>query len=178
MSPQDLRVARLSWAYGDVNAEKPKFQASRLVRPDGWTLSSVVAERRGISQELLMLKGAPLQKVLGEMLADLPLVAKKGGRVCLHNLEHEAAVLSAELRHAGMDDRFWSQMAFNGLCLMDKVLAKWACSKAGAATVGFAEMAATLLGKEAGHLRQGEQRWHVLRLIWRARNAKAAVAQP
>lgn len=177
VSPQDLHIARLSWAYGDVGAEKPKFQATRLIRPDGWALSPAVAERHDISQELLVLKGWPLQKVLGDMFADLRRVAKQDGRVCLHNLEHEAAVLSADLRRAGMDDSFWSQMSFNGLCLMDKVLAKWACSKAGAATVGFAEMAATLLGKEAAHMRQGEQRWHVLRLIRRAWDAKAAVAQ-
>ncbi len=177
-SAQRLRIVQISWAYGKFDFGKPPgpptLYTTELVQPCGFALSTAVADKHGLSKEKLLTRGRPLRDVLWEMLRDVRRVVENGGRVCLHNVEHEASVVHAELRRLGMDADFWAQtVASPGcLCLMDPVLAHWLRNRRGdplkSKAVGFRFLAQVLLGERAvNQMKPGQLRWLVLEKIHR-----------
>ena len=118
------RIVQLSWAVGTVsgNDASPKFPTKYCTKE--------VQVANGTEDA-----GATAQcigEVMTQMMDDLYYFLRDGGgRLCMHNLEFEATVLEAELRRAGLvrEAGRWTEIAMNGLCLMNPNLAHWILNK-------------------------------------------------
>lgn len=87
------------FADADMNVEK-EYHA--YIRPDGWEMSEGATKVNGLTTEFLNEHGVPITEALNEYSS-----AVDNGRIMVaHNVQHDAKQLRAELRRAGMDDRF------------------------------------------------------------------------
>jgi len=95
------RMASLTLIYvdADLNVER---EYSVYIRPDGWQMTEGSTKVNGITDEFLNEHGVPVTEALNEYSS-----AVDNGRImACHNSQHDAKMLRAELRRAGMDDRF------------------------------------------------------------------------
>lgn len=73
-----------------------------LVRPDGWTMGAEASKINGLTDEILLEKGIPV----AEVLALYASMIDSGAVVVAFNAQYDTKIMRAELRRAGMDDRF------------------------------------------------------------------------
>ena len=73
-----------------------------------------------------------LQDTLGEFISDLRVVVDNGGRVCGHNLEFDATIVSEEMARAKMDGddvTIFESAIYSGFCTMNPTLTRWCCEE-------------------------------------------------
>ena len=75
-----------------------------LVNPQGFEISGKACNFHGISQERALASGWPLRVVLEEFMHSVSAAHKSGGRVVIHHLEYDAAIIENELLNAGLED--------------------------------------------------------------------------
>ncbi len=95
------RMASLTMIFvdADLNVEK---EYSVYIRPDGWEMTEGATKVNGLTTEFLNEHGVPVTEALNEYSS-----AIDNGRImACHNSQHDAKQIRAELRRAGMDDRF------------------------------------------------------------------------
>lgn len=95
------RLASLTMIFvdADLNVER---EYSVYVRPDGWEMTEGATKVNGLTNEFLNEHGVPVVEALNEYSS-----AIDNGRITVaHNVSHDSKQLRAELRRAGMDDRF------------------------------------------------------------------------
>lgn len=95
------RLAELVMIYvdADLNVEK---EYHKFIRPDGWSMSEGATKINGLTDEFLNEHGVQVTEALNEYSS-----AIDNGRIMVaHNAQHDAKQIRAELRRAGMDDRF------------------------------------------------------------------------
>lgn len=104
------RMAEIAILFVDAALEiEREYRA--LIKPDGWIMPPETAEIHGLTQAILMEKGLPVREAL-----DVYNEAIAEGRVmAAHNSQHDAKMLRAELRRAGLPDQF---EAAPNLCTM------------------------------------------------------------
>ena len=95
------RMASLALIYLTPEMEVER-EYHQLVRPDGWSMSAEASRITGLTDEHLNEHGIPVTEVLNEYASAI----SNGYVFCAHNSQHDAKQLRAELRRAGMDDKF------------------------------------------------------------------------
>lgn len=95
------RMASLAMVFLSPELEVQK-EYHQFIRPDGWTMSEEAARITGLTDEFLNEHGIPVTEALAEYQSAID----NGYIFCAHNSQHDAKQLRAELRRAGMDDRF------------------------------------------------------------------------
>lgn len=95
------RMASLTMIYVDADLKEER-QFSVFIRPDGWKMTEGATKVNGLTDEFLNEHGIPIVEALNEFTS-----AIDNGRIIVaHNCQHDGKQLRAELRRAGMDDRF------------------------------------------------------------------------
>lgn len=95
------RMASLTIIYCDADmVEERRYSA--FIRPDGWEMTEGATKVNGITTEYLNEHGVPIAEALNEFQSGID----NGYILVAHNAQHDGKQLRAELRRAGMDDRF------------------------------------------------------------------------
>ena len=95
------RMCSLALIYADagLNVER---EYHVFIRPDGWEIGAEASAINKLTNEYLNEHGIPIAEALNEYMS-----AIDNGRIFVsHNSQHDAKQLRAELRRAGMNDRF------------------------------------------------------------------------
>ena len=119
------RIVQLGWTLSDCNGVVTTKE--RLVKNDGFVISDKAAQHHGITNKNAAL-GHNIRNVLHEFMSDMmEAVSLNGGRVVIHHLELDAAIISHELHRAGMRrmQEMWESIARRGICTMDPELGRW-----------------------------------------------------
>ena len=131
-SVRSLRVVQFGWTFGDMQATQPPITKMLLVKPSDYHICPAVAKIHKITTEKASDQGVALHHALCELLRDVTAVVGKGGRLCGHNLEFDAAIVGREIVRAGLG-RFvqasWAMAVEGGLCTMNPYLTKWCCDE-------------------------------------------------
>ena len=127
-----LRIVQVGWAYGDFREGSPVVK-ERLVRPEGFTVTSAAEQKHGISNARAEAEGVPLPDALREMVGDVTALVRNGARVCSHNTEFDAGIIAAELDRLGLRElcELWGQSVSYGVCTMDPEIGHWVRQQAG-----------------------------------------------
>lgn len=72
------------------------------IRPNGWGMTPDSTRINGITEEYLNEHGVDVTEALNEFMS----VIDNGAILVAHNVSHDGKMMRAELRRAGMDDRF------------------------------------------------------------------------
>jgi DNA polymerase III subunit epsilon len=95
------RMASLTMIFVNEALEIER-EYSVFIRPDGWEMTEGATKVNGLTNEFLNEHGVPVVEALNEYSS-----AIDNGRIMVaHNSQHDGKTLRAELRRAGMDDRF------------------------------------------------------------------------
>lgn len=95
------RMASLALLYLSPTLKVEK-EYHQFIRPDGWTMSAEASRITGLTDEYLNEHGIPVTEALTEYQSAID----NGYIFCAHNSQHDAKQLRAELRRAGMNDKF------------------------------------------------------------------------
>lgn len=95
------RMASLALIYLTPALEVEK-EYHQFIRPDGWIMSAEASRITGLTDEYLNEQGIPVAEALNEYSSAI----SNGYIFSAHNSQHDAKQLRAELRRAGMDDKF------------------------------------------------------------------------
>lgn len=82
----ELRVARIVWALGDLSSQSPLVKKD-IVRPDGFEICPIPNANHRVVHNEAMTQGRPLGKVLEEFVTDIKAWSEKGFRICAYGLE-------------------------------------------------------------------------------------------
>jgi DNA polymerase III subunit epsilon len=98
------RMASITILYVDETTGTIEKEYHAYIRPDGWKMTEGATKVNGLTDEFLNEHGVPVVEALNEYQS-----AIDNGRIFVaHNSQHDAKQIRAELRRAGMDDRFES----------------------------------------------------------------------
>ena len=123
-----LRVIQIAWAVGDFGADGLPVTKTRFVKPTGFEITPAAIAIHKITLEVAMGNGVGLQEALGEFISDLRVVVDNGGRVCGHNLEFDATIVSEEMARAKMDGddvTIFESAIYNGFCTPPEPMGMW-----------------------------------------------------
>lgn len=99
--PSQPRVASVALILCDA-ALNETFAIEHLVKPDGWVMEPGAMAINGLTMERLEAEGVPIAVPL-----ELYCAAIDHGRIIVaHNAQFDCKMMRAELRRAGLDDRF------------------------------------------------------------------------
>ncbi len=116
----------LGWAFGPAGSAA--IVKERLVRPDGFRISTKAEDYHKISHARAEKEGLALVDVLNEFMKDLLYVVnEKHGRFVCHHVEFDAGILTREferykLREASLQ---FSPIARKALCTMCPQIGRW-----------------------------------------------------
>lgn len=110
-APGQPRMASFAAILADENGDE--VERHRIfIRPDGWSIDGTEASRiNGLTDAFLTEHGVPVDFVLGLWNGWVA----RGLQVCAFNAQFDQKMMRAELRRAGLPDRFEETKAF---CLM------------------------------------------------------------
>lgn len=103
-APGQPRLAQLGVIMLDDDLQEID-SLTLYVKPDGWTMPQgpgTAGEVNGLTDEFLMEHGTPIGIVLEQYLR----VLDAGYSLAAYNAQHDLKQMRAELRRAGLDDRF------------------------------------------------------------------------
>lgn len=111
-APGQPRLASICAIIADQNGEELSRKTT-YIRPDGWSIHDhdhkshekgkpTASDVNGLSDEFLQEHGVPVREVLEEWHGYID----RGLIVAAYNAQHDNKQMRAELRRAGMDDRF------------------------------------------------------------------------
>lgn len=106
------RLAELAMLTLDADLKVIREFAG-LVKPDGWVMHPEASAVNGLTTDQLLEHGRPVAEVLAEYTAAID----AGHAVAAFNAQHDCKMMRAELRRAGIDDRFERTLNF---CCMRK----------------------------------------------------------
>lgn len=95
------RLAEFMMILTDENMEVER-EYHAYVRPDGWEMTPGATAVNGLTTEFLNENGLPIVEILNEYNSAIT----NGYIMVAHNAQHDAKQIRAELRRAGMADRF------------------------------------------------------------------------
>lgn len=95
------RMASLTMIFCDLDLLEQR-RYSVFIRPNGWQMTEGATKVNGITDDYLNEHGIPVVEALNEFQSAID----NGYIFAAHNAQHDAKQLRAELRRAGMDDRF------------------------------------------------------------------------
>ena len=131
-SDQDVRsrIVKLGWAYcaNGVCSENDMLIKERFVFPRGFQIAPESADFHGITHEVAVQYGSPIDNVLAEFMNDVQhAVHTHDGLLICHHMEFFAGIVANELLACGMTGLHtqWVGIAKSGLCLMDPALGRW-----------------------------------------------------
>lgn len=120
------RVVQIGWA---IHQESKGFTEIKefYVKPDGFRMAPKGTKFHGISQETVEAEGFPLDYVLIEFMTAVTNVVEAGGRVVIHHLEHDAAIIMHEMGRVGLLHMMpkWEEFAKSGFCTLDPEVGSW-----------------------------------------------------
>lgn len=109
--PRQPRMASFAVVYAEKNGQE-LHRAKMYVRPDGWTIDGTKAgEVNGLTDAFLNANGVPVE----EVLALWNQIIDRGMTVAAFNAQFDCKMMRAELRRAGLPDRFEET---RNVCLM------------------------------------------------------------
>ncbi len=103
-APGQPRLAQLGMIMLDENLQEVDA-ITLYVKPDGWTMPQgpgTAGEVNGLTDEFLMAHGTPIGIVLEQYVR----IIDAGYKLAAYNAQHDLKQMRAELRRAGLDDRF------------------------------------------------------------------------
>jgi len=111
-APGQPRLASICVIIADQNGEEIERKTT-YIRPDGWSMHDndeksreknkpTASEVNGLTDEFLQEHGVPVREVLDEWHS----YVDRGLVMVAYNAQHDNKQMRAELRRAGMDDRF------------------------------------------------------------------------
>jgi len=95
------RMASLAMIFLTPELEVER-EYHQFIRPDNWSMSAEASKITGLTDEYLNEHGIPVIEALNEYQSAID----NGYVFTAHNSQHDAKQLRAELRRAGMDDKF------------------------------------------------------------------------
>ena len=95
------RMASIAMIFCNDQLEVER-EYTAFIRPNGWTMTADATRVNGITDEFLNEHGVEISEALNEYTS----AVDNGAITVAHNVSHDAKMLRAELRRAGMDDRF------------------------------------------------------------------------
>lgn len=95
------RMAEIVMLFVDTELEIERDYRA-VIRPDGWVMPPEVAEINKLYHEFLMEHGVPV----ADALAVYNDAIAEGRVMAAHNAQHDAKQIRAELRRAGLPDKF------------------------------------------------------------------------
>lgn len=99
--PSQPRLAHLAMILVDEKLAEERT-IDLYVKPDGWSMSADATEVNGLTDEFLDAHGTPIIEVLSHYAE----VVDAGYVMVAHNAQFDLKAMRAELRRAGLDDRF------------------------------------------------------------------------
>lgn len=85
------RLVQLSWIVTDANGDEFKVK-DFIIKPDGFTIPDDSSKVHGITTEIALRDGNPLQKVLAEFVSDI----ETADMIVGHNVEFDKKIVGAE----------------------------------------------------------------------------------
>lgn len=95
------RMASIALLFCNDRLEVQR-EYSAFIRPNGWEMTPDATRVNGITNEFLNEHGIEVTEALAEYNSAID----NGAITVAHNVSHDSKMLRAELRRAGMDDRF------------------------------------------------------------------------
>ena len=95
--PRLAQICMIEW-----DGESAPEVTTMLVKPDGWEMPEAAFAINGLTTEMLMDRGIPVLDVLNHYTARID----DGAVVVAFNAQYDTKVMRAELRRAGLPDRF------------------------------------------------------------------------
>ena len=96
-----LRIVQIGWAVGTSRGDM--VVKERLVRPEGFVVTTDATKKHRITHEMAAASGVPLQDALKELVTEALECGSRGGRVCSHHLGFDAGVIYEELGRSGLE---------------------------------------------------------------------------
>lgn len=109
-APGQPRLAQIGLIFVGTNMEI-EAEHEFLIKPEGWEMSAEAAEKTGLTTEFLKANGMPIAEALA--LYDSAIAARRV--VVGFNVQFDLKMCRAELRRAGMEDRY---LQTRNLCMM------------------------------------------------------------
>lgn len=109
-APGQPRLAELGFVYLNSALEEIGHYRA-LIRPDGWEMTAETTAINGLTTAKLLAEGIPV----AEALAVYTQAIDYGAVVVCYGAQYDTKVMRAELRRAGLDDRFESTP---NICIM------------------------------------------------------------
>ena len=116
----------LGWAFGPAGSAA--IVKERLVRPDGFRITTKAEDYHKISHARAEKEGLALVDVLTEFMKDLLYVVnEKHGRFVCHHVEFDAGILTRELERYNLREASlqFSPIARKALCTMCPQIGRW-----------------------------------------------------
>jgi DNA polymerase III epsilon subunit-like protein len=89
------RIVQIAWLLTDEDGMEVRSQAS-IVRPDGFQIPADAARVHGITRELALRHGTPIEEVLNALAKDL----ESAQTLIAHNAQFDGSVIGAEFYRA------------------------------------------------------------------------------
>jgi hypothetical protein len=127
-----LYIVQLGWTIGCFDQAEEPITKTYTVRPRGFTISAAAIRCHKITQEIAMEQGVGITEALNEFMQDFKRIRAARGRVCAHNIEFDATIITCEMSRAGLnvDDIAEFRCALHcGFCTFDPTLTKWCCEE-------------------------------------------------
>ncbi len=109
-APGQPRLAQLGLIFANHNLEVER-EVEFLIKPEGWEMSAEATEKTGLTTDYLKEHGTPVAEAMA--IYDAGIAARRV--VAGFNISFDLKLCRAELRRAGMQDRY---METRNLCLM------------------------------------------------------------
>ena len=93
---QFARIVQIGWVMGSSSVDAPTNNKTHYVKPEGFEVTEKATKFHKISNEILNLRGLPLESVLREFMADVKEVCDNGGKIVAHQIEFDAGVIHEE----------------------------------------------------------------------------------
>ena len=94
------RLVQLSWIVADANGDELKVK-DFIIKPDGFTIPEDSSRVHGITTEIAMRDGSPLQNVLAEFVSDLDTADIIVG----HNVDFDKKIVGAEFLRCNVQSK-------------------------------------------------------------------------
>ncbi len=120
------RIVQIGWAIHN-EGEGFKEINEMYVKPEGFQVAKRASDYHGISQDMAVREGHPLEFVMVEFMTVVGKVVEAGGRVIVHHLEYDAGIIMHELGRAGLYHMVpkWEKFAKDGCCTLDPEIGEW-----------------------------------------------------
>jgi DNA polymerase III epsilon subunit-like protein len=108
------RLVQLAWVLVDSDTRAILANADQIIKPDGYCIPEAASKIHGISDDVAMRLGRPIEYVLGQFMFALQLSSVQVG----HNIGFDWKIMGSELLRAGLEDQYELVKQMPMICTM------------------------------------------------------------